>query len=531
MPETDATPKKDSTGFEKPSTDLEKYIATLRSDRDANTDSAGQILLRDSQFMRPMITAGNECYRCHPKRPDENFKLSLMDSNFSSFDRLYKQKPESPEEKDRRVEREFKAAPVEQKLLTVFSRLPEKAAIEVGKDSVSIRTDFAKAIEAVPGAHLDDVSRKTLSSLQSLALDKDAFTAKFSGEQCIGVNKDIPLLGALKEIKLSDGAGQLKFDLKLDGTKAEMNNIRGLRLVMEDGRELAIHSLGLSADEKGSKINLTIDNPGKKPDWMGDALWPKTLSVPVPVDMAFPQTNSGTLSNLLKTCAEAKNVLKDRNFSAYLSGISEEGLKGTLDKILAGASRIEKSGDHLQITRNNGEFSHNLNGATLKVGESVGFRLGTDPKAPSVSDISGVSVAVPLPSELGIGDALESVKSVSLGRCSYSGARDLQIKMGPLVDSIRLSLGKDMQPVKDSDGNWGVGLQVQNLLSNSASDRISMYLRIGADGNLNMKPSEILDIVSSATGQAADFSFKGAFKAGVSGGTQVISSAAWLLGY
>ncbi len=530
MPETDATTNKNSSSSEKPGTDFEKFIATLRSERDTNADTAGQSLLRDSQFVRPMMTTGNECYRCHPKRPDENFKLSL-DTNFASFDRLYKQKPETPEQKERRVEREFNAAPVEEKLLTVFSRLPEKAAIEVGKDSISIRTDFAKAIEAVPGAHLDDVSRKALSSLQSLGLDKDAFTAKFAGEQRIAVNKDIPVLGSLKEIKLSDGNGQLNFDLKLDGKKAEMNNINGLKLVMEDGRELAIHSLGLSTDEKGSKINLTLDNPKTKPDWMGDALWPKTLSVPLPVEMVLPQTDAGTLSNLVKTCAEARNVLKDRNFSSYLGGISEAGLRGTLDKILAGASKIEKSGDHLQITRTNGEISHDLNGATLKVGESVGFRLGVDAKAPSVSDISGVSVAIPLPSELGIGDGLESVKSVSLGRCSFSGARDLQIKMGPLVDNIRLNLGKDLQPVKDSEGNWNVGLRVQNLLSNSTSDKISMNLRIGADGNLNMKASEVLDIVSAATGQAADFSFKGALKAGISLETKIISEAAWLFGY
>lgn len=531
MPETDAKTKKDSPSSEKPSTDFERFIATLRSERDTNADTAGQSLLRDSQFVRPLITAGNECYRCHPKRPESNFSLSLDSGSLASFDRLYKQKPETPEAKEQRVEREFNAAPIEEKLLTVFSRLPEKAAIEVGKDSLSIKTDFAKAIEAVPGARLDDVSRKALSALESLALDKNVFTAKFAGEQRIPVNRDIPVLGSLKDIKLTEANGQLTFDLQLDGKKAAMNDIKGLKLVMEDGRELAIHSLGLSNDEKGSKINLSIDNPRKKPDFMADALWPKTLSIPLPTEMILPQTDSGTLSNLVKTCAEARNVLKDRNFSTYLNGISEQGLRGTVDKILAGANKIEKSGNHLQITRNNGEISHDLGGATLKVGESVGFRLGADPKAPSVSDISGVSVAIPLPSELGIGNGLESVKSVSLGRCGFSGARDLQIEMGPLVDNIRLNLGKDMQPVKDSEGNWNVGLRVQNLLSNSASDKISMYLRIGADGNLNMKPSEILDILSAATAQAADFSFKGAFKAGVSGGSQIISSAAWLIGY
>ena len=531
MPEKDA-PKPESPSSDKPGlNDLEKYIATLKTERDDSASTAGQNLFRDS--MPPMMKIG-VCASCHPTRPDAgNYKLDLFDGNGgNAMARLFKEKVETPQEKDARVEREFNNAPVEEKLLTVFSRLPEKAAVNLGKDSLSIKTDFAKAIEAVPGAHLDDVSRKALSSLQSLSLNKDAFTAQFAGEQSIPVNRDLPLLGEVKDVKLSNANGQLNFDLKLDGNGVQMNNIKGLSLKMANGRELAIHDLRLSVDGKGSSnFKITFDNPGTKPDMMPQALWPKTISVPVPAEQIFPKTDSATLSGLLKACAEARNVLNDRNFSPYLANISEQGLKGTVEKILSGASKIEKNGDQLQITRNNGEIAHDLGGATLKVGESVSFRLGADPKAPSVSDISGVSVAVPLPSELGIGDGLESVKSVSLGRCDYSGARDLQIKMGPIVDNIRLTLGKDMQPAKDSDGNWNVGLRVQNLLSNSAGDRISMQLRIGPDGNLNMKPSEILDIVSAATGQAADFSFKGAVKAGVSLETKVISTAAWLFGY
>lgn len=530
MPETDA-PKKENPSTDSKSGDaLERLLADVQgAGRPAgNADDARRNLLNDAQ--RPFIQAAGECYRCHPKRDNgAGFKLSL--AGFDSFDKLYKKNPETPAEKEKRIEREFQSMPVEQKLITVFSRLPEKAAVELGKDSLSIKTDFAKAVEAVPGAQLDDASRKTLSALQSLSLDKDSFTARFSGEHRIPVNREIPVIGELKDIKVSDANGQLKFDLKLDGKSAVMDNINGLKLVMADGREIAIHRLGLRSGEKGSNVELTIDNPGKKPDWMNERLWPKTVPVSLPAEMVFPQSNPEMLNSVVKACAEAKNVLKERNFSPYLSGITEEGLKGTIDKVMSGVSKIQKNGDRLELTRNNGEIQHDLAGATLKVGETVSFRLGADPKAPSVLDITGVKVAIPLPSELRIGDGLESVKSVSLGHCDYSGARDLQIKMGPLVDNIRLNLNKNMQPATDADGNWKVGLRVANLLSNSPGDKVSMQLRIGADGKLNMKPSEILDIVSDATGQAADFSFKGAVKAGISVESKIISTAAWLFGY
>lgn len=530
MPETDA-PKKETTNSDKSSQTVEQIIADLRrADRSSNADEAGSRLLSDSQI-KPLFIPNGNCYRCHP--PREN-GMPLKDygalADFRSMD-LYKQPVETPQEKEKRVEREFQSSPIEQKLITVFSRLPENASVELGKDALSIRTDFAKAVEAVPGAHLDDVSKKSLTALQSLSLDKDAFTAKFSAEQRIPVNREIPGIGELKEIKLSEADGQLKFDLKLNGDGVQMDNIKGLRLVMADGREIGIHSFGLRTGANGNSVELMMDNPAKKPDWVNERFWPKVVPVPLPADKIFPETDAAMLSSVVKACAEAKNVLKERNFTPYLAGITEQGLKGTIDKILSGASKIEKNGDRLQITRNNGEIQHDLGGATLKVGESVGFRLGADPKAPCISDITGVGVAIPIPSELKIGDGVESVKEVSLGRCDYSGARDLQIKMGPMIDNIKLNLNKDMQPVTDSEGNWKVGLRVANLLSNSPDDQLSMYLRIGADGNLNMKPSEILDIVSEATGQAADFSFKGAVKAGIAVETKIIGTAAWLFGY
>lgn len=513
---------------------LDKWLSELgragKSLEPARPEDLSQSILNTR-----IITAGNECYRCHPKRESSFDYKPLNYGEFSTFEsRLEKKKErESSESREARLASEFEKAPAHEKLITVFSRLPQKASVHMGNDSLSLTTDFAGAVEAVPGIKLDSATKNLLSSLESIGLQKDAFTAQFKSEMKIPLDQQYKGVGVVKEMRVSDPSGKLNFDLQMLDGQLSMKKISGLALVKEDGKEIRIHNLTVKSDGKKSIAYLTVDNPGEKPDMLPESLWPATLTVPIGLDDKLPEGGKEVLNDLLKVCSDARKVLKDRNFAPYLSGIEEPGLRNTAEKLLAGASSLRKDGDQITITRDNGQISHDLGGPSLKLSSFVQFRIGSDPKAPALSDISGVTVGIPLPPELKMGDSQpELLKSVSLSSADGKGHRNLSISMGPLVDRVGVTLDQNMQPLRDGDGNMNAYIRVANLLSSTPQqDRLGMNLRIGANGQLNMKPSELMDIAADASSQAADLSFTGAALGVVSVPTRIISGAAWLFGY
>jgi len=62
-------------------------------------------------------------------------------------------------------------------------------------------------------------------------------------------------------------------------------------------------------------------------------------------------------------------------------------------------------------------------------------------------------------------------------------------------------------------------------------DKLFVPLKIGSNGNISMKESEIADLVSRATWQAADFSPSGAVMLGTSVLSNKVGSVLRLFGY
>lgn len=485
------------------------------------------------------------CMRCHPQKDNSGFKLDLTPLDFGRFEgkagrdpllvKFLEARKETDEERAQRRAREFEKFKPHEKAISVFAALPEKARIEIGKDKLSVQTNFAQALEAIPGVKLDPVAKDVLASIKSLSLQNDKFEAQFNGEKKLPLGVEIPLLGKANELRLSDKEGKLKFDLDMDPKDTKqvgLKNITGLALVLEGGKELGIRGLKLDATGEKAMLKVTIDNPKEKPEKIPEALWPKTITLPVPLDKVAPGMSSEFVSGLLKTCSDMRSVLKNRDFSVFLSAIPEDGLRNTAGKLLSGVSKIEKNGNEISIVRDNGMLTHDLGGATMKVSPYVKFKLGSDPLAPRIENLSGVFVEVPVPSELGLGDKMTaSIRSLDLSRADGAGNRDLTLSTDSILERLNVRVNSEMQPVKDGAGNWYANIRVPNVLSNRSGDKLNCSLRFGSDGNLNMKPSEILDIVSKASGQAVDLSFSGAGNAVIHVGTKIVSGIADFFGW
>ncbi|MBY0551441.1 MAG: hypothetical protein K2W95_29440 [Candidatus Obscuribacterales bacterium] len=496
--------------------------------------------VQDERIARPPLTSGpGNCMRCHVP-PTRELRFTPLD--FGSFARqpLLREAPPVALPLDfaaleaRAVARFNDAAPLE-KVVQVIARLPEKASLRIGNDAISVSTRFDKAIEAVPGIKLDANLRDVLSSLQTISLQGDTFSAKFDAQKKIALDKTIPLVGKLTELEIGDKNGELKFKLDLDAAdpkKLILKDISGVSLRLESGRCVRLHEAALDTTGARPMMKFKIDNPAEKPKHLPESLWPRTVTVPVPLDTVAPGLSADFVGGVLKSISEMRSVLKNKDFSGFLKHIPEEGLRGTVDAILKGVKSIEKNGDTIRIQRDNGVVKHDLGGPSLSIDSQVSFRVGKDPSAPTVFGIRGVIFSAPLPAELKAGATFNTqIKSLSLDHADRDGSRAVTVATSELVDQVRVRVNKEMQPLKDADGNWYAGIRMTNLLSPSSGDKLNVRLRIGSDGNLNMKPSEILDIVGDATGQAADFSLSGAGSALLSAQTRVASSFARFFGW
>lgn len=445
----------------------------------------------------------------------------------SSSDRLKDQKDPDLES--------FKEAEPLEKIMLVISRLPQKAALEVGKDSLSFWTDFAKLAESIPGVKLEGPAKDVAQALRSVDVVENKFVAKLASEVNVPFEHRIPLLGKTKEFVLGDKDAQIKFDLSVEKEKGDsisLSNICGLAIKMEGDRSLAIHKLTLESKKGVPVLSVTLDNPAKRPASIPERLWPRTVTVPVPLDIVAPGLSEDFLKGVIRTLNDVQSVLNKKDFSQLLQHIPEQGLRNTADALLKGVSSIYKNGDQISIRRKNGDVKHDLGGPDLTIKPDVSFRVGKDAAAPRVFDVHGIQFSVPLPEEFKAGARLRTnITGVDLGPRDEAGNRAVTVSTGVLLDKVSTRIDKQMQPVKDREGNWYVNVRMRNLLSENVNDKLDATLRLGKNGGINMKPSEILDIVSRASGQASDFSFKGAGLAAFSIETKVASGLAYYLGW
>jgi hypothetical protein len=169
---------------------------------------------------------------------------------------------------------------------------------------------------------------------------------------------------------------------------------------------------------------------------------------------------------------------------------------------------------------------------TATVGGEVSFKLGKNPDEPAIRDLRGVSVAIPMPAKLSeyLGDKyISNIRGASLGTPYNDGGRRLRVDADGMIDQVGVSLTKDFKPRTDGAGNWNLNLRGNNPLSpDGRKDRMDINLRIGSNGQLNMKLSEALDIVSDLSWQASDRSTTGASLAVGSMYSRVASFVSWL---
>lgn len=506
-------PEKDQPLAPKKDVDIDALLRMVQQADDARRADS----LRADTFRQPMLFNNQKnCMRCH-EIPGQNRSFDLMSLNSDRTMLAFMRGSETARQKS--PEERLRELPPVGQVALLFNRMPDKANFSIKDGKISFSTDFAKMVEVAPTVRLDPNAREVLNRVKSIDLEGDKFTARLDKPASFKVDVDLKLV-KVKEIQFgTDKNPNVSFDVKFDPKDPggiAIEKIEGLTVKTDVGLSVAVRGLALKTKDGKPVVEMTIDNPLRVPP---------TITVQHPLEKVVPGIESGTMTNIIRALADAKTSLQKKDLSAYIDHITEPGLRDTVKKLAEGVTSITKDGDKVTITRNNGTAEYSMGGPSIKVSPYLSFRIGNDPDAPRIFDVEGVMFAVPLPSELKIGDKyFTGIKEISLGHASSDGSRTLTVRTDSDVKSASLRLNKDMQPATDGNGTFYIDSRVKNLLSDNRHDALDVRLRI-TNGQLNMSGGEVADIVSRATWQAADFSPSGAGLVIISGAAKVYS---WL---
>lgn len=482
------------------------------------------------------------CADCHPKKNDTQLNL---DGVIYPGERLHRQKGldflttvAKADVKKPSGKEIFEAAPPEEKLATLINRLPENLQLQLKEKNFSLTTDFKKLAEIMPGTALSSQAEQVLSGLKSINIDGRGETkiCLKLDKQSLPLTGSVPILGRLKEINLADERGQITGSLQTtisqDGaSKLRLGDLQGISITLvknEGTTSVPLRWLELQKDKDKTTLSVGLESPysligEKKP----------VIPVSLPLEKLEGGQGIQNLADNLHRLKDMENLLKTKDVGFLLQDLPEKAtaFKGTIATFLSGIETISKKDDTITILRNS-QVKHNLGGVDLVLNPCLTLKFGPSNRAPSIDKLGGVTVILPVPSELGLGDNLPvPIDSLRLSP-KYGGQRDLTLGTGGIVaDYVRVKVDGNMQAVTDTDGNYQVRTRLMNPLGASNRDKLNLNLRFDQQGRLNMLPSELLDIVSAASAQGADLSLSGAGKVILSGGAKMAATAGWLFGY
>lgn len=518
-------------------------------------DDANKVLHegRVLAYTRPGV-----CNSCH-SHSEPGADLKLLDFpklNYGSFhtepidftpEGLAKRLSELPRAKSEAEN--FREADPITKTSTVISRLPD-FKISFADKKLSLETDFTKLLEATPGADLGPQVKSICGAARRISLDGDKFTMEMNEVAKLKIDRDVPLVGKITELRVGNAEKQFKFEVEFDPKNTErvsIKSISGMSLERQGADPLVIHEISLDTSGEKPMLKVTVDNPAR---WAKDIT--KTVTVPIDLAAAVPGLNADFLKGMVKTLSDSKSALQSRDAGMLLSGLPDEGIRNKLVDVLKGLTSIEKKGNELTLVRDNGVSEHDFGGPRLRVSPVIRCQIDTTSGGIDVSKMDGISLVTALPklpdrislgsglsvltavpdllAQVGFGSELSvGITAVSLGP-KYgpkdNQSRALTIKSDSMVDSVRVDLtAGELKPKVDANGHWRLDIS----MTNSTNRKLLVPLKFDQNRALSNSNGEIAMIAADALQWAAQSTLQKAADTVDSAVTKVGSSAVRLL--
>ncbi len=363
-------------------------------------------------------------------------------------------------------------------MLTVAT-CPDKFEISAKPGQLKISSDnFARLAEAIPGAMLHETFRSILGGLKSGSID--------GGRVSIEGKATVPVpladLGVAAKLTLDNPNFNIVPD-KENPKTIHLENIKGMSVDFAGvGGEIKKISLTLTKDGEGKPmLQIDIPKPEQKPaepvkpnDYLSRfkksvAGVVGTLAIPENSRIEVPIESADAAKVIERAFESIKNwtTSPEKNNPADLAaGIAGVNLKTVLAGAFDGIKSLNKSGELLEIQREKAS-THDLGGMPLEIAQTVKAKIEADGKGVSISQIEGISMKLPLPAEVAKAVNLPqpfkaNLKEVKISEPDKEGNRYLSIKTDSLLESVKIKVGPEMNPILDEKGNISVEFSVKH---------------------------------------------------------------------
>ncbi len=202
--------------------------------------------------------------------------------------------------------------------------------VDKASKSLTLGLDFAKIYDSLPLDKKTPEARKVLSSLDSVSVSPDSLKLNWrGGEQVVPIADENG--GKKADLILGAGGGVTSFDLASTDTSLTLKNIKGLQAEVKLlGKKLSVHEVKIDASNPNKPVaTVTVDNPFDRPASVSEALWQKTMTLPLELNTGDARKDA-ELQDKLPKAIKAINAMRERGRDA---GVAEELSKLTKEEL------------------------------------------------------------------------------------------------------------------------------------------------------------------------------------------------------
>ena len=369
-------------------------------------------------------------------------------------------------------------------VLDQLTKLPEKVAVTIGKQSVKLSSDdFMKLARIIPG--FPESKDNDFSKVKSIGLEGN--TLKIEGHATVGIPNPMDAKSTLP-LRLDNFTAELQVDPK-DPTKLILGNISGMKVALP-GIDLNLQEITLSIkSENGKKVvyieiskHNAVAPPGPLQGLVKDQAAKlnetKFGQLALPIESAEAVESVQKFVEKLQQWTSTEHGKKDTRKMASELVVAMTG--NDVAQFIPDLQCIDKKGDRLELQFKDKPVNL-IAGVPIVADKTVTATVSTRDNKLVFSNIEGAKFALPsdIAAMTGRTDTSLDIEEISLSEPDKDGNRIASVRLRGFIESVKITVkvGADMRPVPvDAAGNISIRLDMK------MGEKVGAEIQFNPDG-------------------------------------------------